>query len=109
MSDLYKNRPAPIPAPEANFSQSRSVHPPSVDLGSVGVPPEEAASKARTCPHPLIMAMMFGLAALALLLPGIGTPPRMYFDEPYFVPEARAFIQGKPNPTPDAPPLAKPP
>ena len=33
----------------------------------------------------------------------------MYFDEPYFVPEARAFIQHKPNPAPDAPPLAKPP
>jgi dolichyl-phosphate-mannose-protein mannosyltransferase len=55
------------------------------------------------------MAMMFGVATLALLLPGIGTPSKMYFDEPYFVPEARAFIQGKPNPAPDAPPLAKPP
>jgi dolichyl-phosphate-mannose--protein O-mannosyl transferase len=53
--------------------------------------------------------MMFGLAALALLLPGIGTPTKMYFDEPYFVPEARALIQGIPNPAPDAPPLAKPP
>jgi dolichyl-phosphate-mannose-protein mannosyltransferase len=52
---------------------------------------------------------MFALAALALLLPGIGTPTKMFFDEPYFVPEARAFIQGKPNPAPDAPPLAKPP
>jgi dolichyl-phosphate-mannose-protein mannosyltransferase len=55
------------------------------------------------------MAMMFGVATLVLLLPGIGTPSKMYFDEPYFVPEARAFIQGKPNPAPDAPPLAKPP
>jgi dolichyl-phosphate-mannose-protein mannosyltransferase len=55
------------------------------------------------------MATMFGLAALALLLPGIGTPKKMYFDEAYFVPEARAFIQDKPNPAPDAPPLAKPP
>jgi dolichyl-phosphate-mannose-protein mannosyltransferase len=52
---------------------------------------------------------MFGLAALALLLPGIGTPPRMYFDEAYFVPEARALIQGQPNPAPDEPSLAKPP
>jgi dolichyl-phosphate-mannose--protein O-mannosyl transferase len=33
----------------------------------------------------------------------------MFFDEPYFVPEARALIQGVPNPEPYAPPLAKPP
>lgn len=33
----------------------------------------------------------------------------MYYDEPYFVPEARAFIQGVPNPDPKCPPLAKPP
>ena len=33
----------------------------------------------------------------------------MYFDEPYFVPEARAFVQGVPNPDPQCPPLAKPP
>jgi dolichyl-phosphate-mannose-protein mannosyltransferase len=33
----------------------------------------------------------------------------MYFDEGYFVPEARAFLEGTPNPNPQCPPLAKPP
>jgi len=44
-----------------------------------------------------------------LLLAGIAKPAKMYFDEGYFVPEARAFLQGIPNPAPYAPPLAKPP
>ena len=33
----------------------------------------------------------------------------MFFDEAYFVPEARAFLQGVPNPEPFVPALAKPP
>jgi dolichyl-phosphate-mannose--protein O-mannosyl transferase len=33
----------------------------------------------------------------------------MFFDEGYFVPEARSLIEGVPNPEPQAPPLAKPP
>jgi dolichyl-phosphate-mannose-protein mannosyltransferase len=109
MSDLSRDRRAAAPASEVSLSQLSTVHPLSVDLGSDIAPSEEAAPKARNYTHPVVMAMLFGLAALALLLPGIGTPPKMYFDEAYFVPEARAFIQGKPNPAPDAPPLAKPP
>jgi dolichyl-phosphate-mannose-protein mannosyltransferase len=55
------------------------------------------------------MTSFFALAALAILLPGLGRPKAMFFDEPYFVPEARVLIQGIPNPEPFAPPLAKPP
>jgi dolichyl-phosphate-mannose-protein mannosyltransferase len=109
MSDLSGNRRAVSSAPGTGLLQSSTVQPLSVGPDAVSASYGEAAAKARRNPQPVIMAMMFGLAALALLLPGIGTPPRMYFDEPYFVPEARALIQGKPNPAPDAPPLAKPP
>jgi dolichyl-phosphate-mannose-protein mannosyltransferase len=67
----------------------------------------------RASPHitrrPLLAALMFGLAALALLLPGLGRPKTTFFDELYFVPEARALIQGIPNPTPYVSSLAKPP
>jgi dolichyl-phosphate-mannose-protein mannosyltransferase len=88
---------------------ANSVRALSVDPSAVNVPSEKQAVKASSRSRPIVVALMFGLAALALLLPGLGTPPRMFFDEPYFVPEARAFIQGIPNPAPDAPPLAKPP
>lgn len=57
----------------------------------------------------LVVATLFALVSLALLVAGLGNPRRMYFDEGYFVPEARALIQGVPNPDPQAPPLAKPP
>jgi dolichyl-phosphate-mannose-protein mannosyltransferase len=57
----------------------------------------------------LVVATLFALVSLALLVAGLGNPRRMYFDEGYFVPEARALIQGTPNPDPQAPPLAKPP
>src|SRR5713101_8889025 len=52
---------------------------------------------------------MFGAGALFLFLMGIGKPAALYFDEGYFVPEARAFILHAPNPNPQAPPLGKPP
>jgi dolichyl-phosphate-mannose-protein mannosyltransferase len=57
----------------------------------------------------MAMATLLALAALAILLPGLGRPKAMFFDEGYFVPEARALLQGVPNPEPHAPPLAKPP
>lgn len=57
----------------------------------------------------VVAALLFALVSLALLVAGLGNPRRMYFDEGYFVPEARALIQGVPNPDPQAPPLAKPP
>jgi dolichyl-phosphate-mannose-protein mannosyltransferase len=109
MSDLHKDRTVQTATPETNGSESSNVRHLPMDREASRLPYEAVAPKAQAKSRPILIAMMFGLAALALLLPGIGTPTKMYFDEPYFVPEARAFIQGKPNPAPDAPPLAKPP
>ncbi len=53
--------------------------------------------------------MIFGVATLALFLIGLGKPASMYYDEGYFVPEARVFLRGTPKANPLAPPLAKPP
>src|SRR5215469_15742001 len=63
----------------------------------------------RSVGSPLLASLLFAIAGLAFLLIGIGRPSFLYYDEPYFVPEARAFIQGVPNPHPACPPLAKPP
>jgi hypothetical protein len=81
-------------------------------LSADSVPPggsaKEIPFKAHVLRRPFATAIIFGLATLALLLAGLGTPDAMFFDEAYFVPEARAFIQGIPNPDPQAPPLATP-
>lgn len=59
--------------------------------------------------RPLATSLLFGIASLALFLNGIRKPALMYFDEGYFVPEARAFALGQPNAHPIVPTLAKPP
>lgn len=59
--------------------------------------------------HPLVAALFFGVASLMLFAIGIGNPARMFFDEPYFVPEARAFARNQPLAHPIVPTLAKPP
>jgi dolichyl-phosphate-mannose-protein mannosyltransferase len=63
----------------------------------------------RVVGKPIVAVVVLGMASLAVFLMGLGNPTTPFFDELYFVPEARAFIQGTPNPHPYAPPLAKPP
>lgn len=109
MSVLSGKSRAPIPASDVNSSQSSGSHALSGDSSAANASSLEISPKAHIYRYPFVIALMFGLAALALLLAGIGKPTAMYFDEAYFVPEARAFIQGTPNPAPQAPPLAKPP
>src|SRR5271170_5380371 len=93
----------------ANFSEASGTAAPSPDMLRGGPLSKSTAPGAHITRRQLATASLFALAALAILLPGLGRPKAMYFDEAYFVPEARAFIQGVPNPKPDAPPLAKPP
>jgi dolichyl-phosphate-mannose--protein O-mannosyl transferase len=45
--------------------------------------------------------------ALPFFLAGIGNLARLYYDEGYYVPAARAFLANAPNPNPEAPPLGK--
>lgn len=73
------------------------------DLSATSTPP------ARALRPVLKIAIAFGLGALALLLFGIQTPTFMFYDEGYFVPEAKVFIHGSTNPNPpqEKPPLGK--
>jgi dolichyl-phosphate-mannose--protein O-mannosyl transferase len=66
-----------------------------------------AAGHIRIYRHPFAIAILFGLAALPLLLFGISTPPMMIYDEGYFVPQAKVFIHGAQAPAQDKPPLGK--
>jgi hypothetical protein len=94
---------------EVRFLQSNGLHPLTIDLPPVRASVGEASLVASIFRHPITVAMTFGLVSLAFFLAGIGRPGMMYYDEPYFVPEARAFLQGVPNPNPYVPPLVRPP
>ena len=67
------------------------------------------ATLPRLLQNPLVASLLLGIASLAFFVIGIGKPAMMYFDEAYFVTEARAFAQGQPNSHPIVPTLAKPP
>jgi dolichyl-phosphate-mannose-protein mannosyltransferase len=108
MSVLDRNVRAATPT-VAPFSVEKDSAGPSPDALSAGPPPERTAPRTNPTRRHIATATLFVLAALAILLPGLGRPKGMFFDEGYFVPEARALVQGVPNPEPHAPPLAKPP
>jgi dolichyl-phosphate-mannose--protein O-mannosyl transferase len=109
MWDLDRNSSDAIQASQVKSPQSSGLHPLPLDLTSANTSSEETSAISRIYRHPATTAMIFGLAALALLLAGLGNPATMFYDEGYFVPEARVFSQGTPNPSPFPPPLAKPP
>jgi len=67
------------------------------------------SSLSRIARHPAAESALLTLAALILLVVGIGRPATMYYDEGYWLPEARAFVQGTPNPHPIVSPLVRPP
>jgi dolichyl-phosphate-mannose-protein mannosyltransferase len=81
----------------------------STEFGDANEASGEISVSPRVLRRPAITALLFGIGALSLFLLGLGKPGAMYWDEPYFVPEARAFLTGTPNPHPEVPPLCKPP
>lgn len=87
----------------------QAVQPLSADPGTAHTWSEDASAPARIYRHPFAIAILFGWVALILLLFGIRTPAMMFYDEGYFVPEAKVFIQGTANPNPpqEKPPLGK--
>lgn len=108
MSDFHAKSPTPIPAADSLLEppvvRSAQAHAQGAIRGS-----SRETSTNRLYRHPIVVALLFGLAALLLLLVGIGRPGTMFFDEGYYVPEARALAEGSPNPAPVVPALSKPP
>jgi dolichyl-phosphate-mannose-protein mannosyltransferase len=96
-------------APELRVS-APCVEPLPAGLVAASASSNDASVSARINRHPLAIAFAFGLVGLALLLFHIKTPPMMFYDEGYFVPEAKVFILG-PNPDShpqqEKPPLGK--
>lgn len=91
------NGRTPFLARQARFSLSSGVQALPVGLGSANASSVDVSASTRIYSRPLAIAIAFALVGLALLLFGIETPAWMFYDEGYFVPEARVFIQGVPN------------
>ncbi len=93
--------------PQARFSPSSGVQPLPAGPDAASSSIEDVSALTRFYRHPVAIAILFGLAALPLLLFGIQKPPMMFYDEGYFVPEAKVFIQGAQAPPQQKPPLGK--
>ena len=93
--------------PQARVTQPSGIQPLPAGLGTASASIEDVSAPARIYRHPFAIAIVFGLVALPLLLFGIETPAVMFYDEGYFVPEAKVFIQGATNPHQEKPPLGK--
>ena len=98
---------AAILEPQASFSPSNGVQPQVGGPGVASASVESGSLPARIWRHPLALAIIFGLAALPLLLFGIEKPAWMFYDEGYFVAGAKVFIQGAQAPAQEKPPLGK--
>src|SRR6266568_4070089 len=109
MGNLHRNGRSSVVESEARLSDGIGVRPRLMESSSGDGPSVESSVPPRVPHHPVITAMIFGVATLALFLIGLGKPASMYYDEGYFVPEARVFLRGTPKANPLAPPLAKPP
>lgn len=92
--------------PEARFSPSSGVPLPA-GQGAASASIGNVSARGRIFRHPFAIAILFGLAALPLLWFRITTPAVMFYDEGYFVPEAKVFIQGAQAPPQEKPPLGK--
>jgi len=110
MQDRSGNSRTDVLEPPAKFSPSSAAPALATGPATSSASFKDASPSNSIYRHPYAIAISFGLAAMVLLLFGIQTPSTMFYDEGYFVPEARVFIQG-PNPNSHAnqekPPLGK--
>lgn len=88
---------------------SPAVQPISADPHTAATYSEGVSASERARPKPYAIAILFGLVALAILAFGVRNPRAMFYDEGYFVPESKVFIQGPAtlNPAQEKPPLGK--
>jgi len=74
-----------------------------MESSSDGNPSRESTVLPRILLRPAITSLILGVVGLLVFLAGIGRPARMFYDEGYFVPEARTFRLSTPSRLSDAP------
>jgi dolichyl-phosphate-mannose-protein mannosyltransferase len=63
-------------------------------------PSRESSALPGILHRPAITALILGVVGLVFILAGIGRPAKMHYDENLFVPEAKIFLLGAPDPNP---------
>src|SRR6202043_45225 len=110
MGHLLRNGGSTVPEQESRYPQTAALAQGSLESNSGGNPSRDSTVPPRILHRPTITALILGVVGLLVFLAGIGRPLRTYYDEAYFVPEARTFLLKAPNPSTQLPPpLARPP
>src|ERR1700730_12172370 len=110
MGNLFRKGSSAVLEPTSRDPQTAVFAQGSLESSSGDSPSRESTVLPRILHRPAITALILGVVGLLVFLAGIARPARTYYDEAYFVPEARTFLLKAPNPSTQLPPpLARPP
>ncbi|PYU85010.1 MAG: hypothetical protein DMG50_02540 [Acidobacteria bacterium] len=99
MGSLLRNDRSFVPEQKSRQPQTAALAQGSMESSSDGNPSRETTVLPRILLlRPAITALILGVVGLLVFLAGIGRPARMFYDEGYFVPEARTFRLSTPLP-----------
>jgi len=102
---LRTSAPAATPAPGA--ARLEMPEEGFVDSEPASAPPRDIPANTRIARSTWLVSLMFGVAALALFLIRIDIPRDIHFDEVFYVPAARAILEGSLKMDPGEPPMGK--
>src|SRR6266478_819113 len=99
MGNLFRKGSSSVLEPTSRDPQTAALAQGSMECSSGGHPSRESTVLPRILHRPAITALILGVVGLLVFLAGIGRPARTYYDEGYFVPEARTFLLKTPDPS----------
>jgi dolichyl-phosphate-mannose--protein O-mannosyl transferase len=109
METFLRNGQSAAMDSESRYSQTAALAQELPDSSLRSDPSRERSVLSRILDRPAISAVILGAVGLSLFLAGISRPAILYYDEGFFVPEARTFLYGAPDPNSLLHSLAKPP
>jgi dolichyl-phosphate-mannose-protein mannosyltransferase len=109
MGNSFTNDSSAVLETTSQHGRTAGLAPQSMESSWVRNAPREGSVLSWIIHRPIITALTLGVAGLCLLLAGISRPATKYFDEEFYVSEARAFLHGTLDATTQTHNLARPP
>jgi len=109
METFLRNGQSAAMDSESRYSQTAALAQELPDSSLRSDPSRERSVLSRILDRPAISAVILGAVGLSLFLAGISRPAILYYDEGFFVPEARTFLHRAPDANSLLHSLAKPP